>query len=157
MRQTQRLTKRHYHPDRLLYPMKRVVPKETKQFKRISCDEALTTIIDKWKTIIDEHGSQTTMPNSYLGKQGLVHGLNGGDAFFARMGATVTERTFCVEGSCTVWLLTVDPTAGLESESFKHAKYIVVWACNSVNTNLHHLHIICTSFTKHRRLASKSP
>ena len=134
--------KRHYHPDRLLYPMKRVGPKGTKQFERISWDEALDTIVDKWQLIIKEHGAQAIMPNSYLGNQGLVHGLNGGDAFFARLGATVTERTFCGEGSCTAWLLTVGPTAGVDPESFIHAKFIIIWACNSVSTNLHHWHII---------------
>jgi anaerobic selenocysteine-containing dehydrogenase len=82
------------------------------------------------------------MPNSYLGNQGLVHGLNGGDAFFNRMGATVTERTFCGEGSCTAWLLTVGPTAGVDPESFIHSKYIVIWACNSVSTNIHHWYIV---------------
>jgi anaerobic selenocysteine-containing dehydrogenase len=134
--------KRHYHPDRLLYPMKRVGAKGSKQFERITLDEALTTITDKWKTIIAEDGPQAIMPNSYLGNQGLVHGLNGGDAFFNRMGATVTERTFCGEGSCTAWLLTVGPTAGMDPESFEHSKYIVIWACNSVSTNLHHWRII---------------
>ena len=134
--------KRHYHPDRLLYPMKRVGPKGTKQFERISWDEALDTIVDKWQSIIQEHGAQAIMPNSYLGNQGLVHGLNGGDAFFARLGATVTERTFCGEGSCTAWLLTVGPTAGVDPESFIHSKFIIIWACNSVSTNLHHWHII---------------
>jgi anaerobic selenocysteine-containing dehydrogenase len=134
--------KRHYHPDRLLYPMKRVGAKGSKQFERISWDEALETITTKWKNIIAEDGPQAIMPNSYLGNQGLVHGLNGGDAFFNRMGATVTERTFCGEGSCTAWLLTVGPTAGVDPESFAHSKYIVIWACNSVSTNLHHWHII---------------
>ncbi len=134
--------KRHYHPDRLLYPMKRVGPKGTKQFERISWDEALDTIVEKWQAIIQEHGPQAIMPNSYLGNQGLVHGLNGGDAFFARLGATVTERTFCGEGSCTAWLLTVGPTAGVDPESFIHSKFIIIWACNSVSTNLHHWHII---------------
>jgi len=134
--------KRHYHPDRLLYPMKRVGPKGEKQFERISWDEALDTIVDRWQDIIKEDGPQAIMPNSYLGNQGLVHGLNGGDAFFARLGATVTERTFCGEGSATAWLLTLGPTAGVDPESFIHAKYIIVWACNSVSTNLHHWHII---------------
>lgn len=82
------------------------------------------------------------MPTSYLGNQGLVHGLNGGDAFFNRLGATVCERTYCGEGSCTAWLLTVGPTAGVDPESFIHSKYIVIWACNSVSTNLHHWHIV---------------
>ena len=133
---------RHYHPDRLLYPMKRTGPKGTKQFERITWDEALDTITTKWKKIIAEDGPQAIMPNSYLGHQGLVHGLNGGDAFFNRMGATVTERTFCGEGSCTAWLMTVGPTAGVDPESFIHSKYIVVWACNSASTNLHHWAII---------------
>ena len=134
--------KRHYHPDRLLYPLKRTGPKGSKQFKRISWDEALDEITSKWKAIIDTDGPHAIMPNSYLGNQGLVHGLNGGDAFFNRMGATVCERTFCGEGSCTAWLLTVGPTAGVDPESFSHSKYIVIWACNSVSTNLHHWHIV---------------
>lgn len=134
--------KRHYHPDRLLYPMKRVGPKGSKQFRRISWDEALDTIVERWQALISEYGPHAILPASYLGNQGLVHGLNGGDAFFNRLGATVCERTYCGEGSCTAWLLTVGPTAGVDPESFIHSKYIVVWACNSVSTNLHHWHII---------------
>ena len=129
--------KRHYHPDRLLHPMRRTGPKGSKTFERITWDEALDEITDKWKGIIDEHGPQAIVPYSYLGHQGLVHGLNGGDAFFNRMGATVCERTFCGEGSCTAWLMTVGPTAGVDPESFKHSKYIVIWACNVLSTNLH--------------------
>ena len=77
-----------------------------------------------------------------MGNQGLVHGLNGGDSFFNRMGATVCERTFCGEGSCTAWLSTIGPTAGLDPESYIHSKYIVIWACNSISTNLHHWAIV---------------
>ena len=68
--------------------------------------------------------------------------MNGGDSFFNKMGATVCERTFCGEGSCTAWLSTVGPTAGLDPESYIHSKYIVIWACNSVSTNLHHWTIV---------------
>jgi len=134
--------KRHYHPDRLLYPMKRVGPKGSKQFERISWDEALDEIVNRWQSLIAEYGPRAILPASYLGNQGLVHGLNGGDAFFNRLGATVCERTFCGEGSCTAWLLTVGPTAGVDPESFIHSKYIVIWASNSVSTNLHHWHIV---------------
>lgn len=134
--------KRHYHPDRLLYPLRRTGPKGSGQFERISWDEALDEITSRWKTIIDEYGPEAIIPYSYLGHQGLVHGLNGGDAFFNKMGATVCERTFCGEGSCTAWLLTVGPTAGVDPESFIHSKYIVIWGCNSVSTNIHHWHIV---------------
>lgn len=133
---------RHYHPDRLLHPMRRVGPKGSGQFEQISWDEALDEITTRWQAIIKEHGPQAIIPYSYLGNQGLVHGLNGADAFFNKLGATVCERTFCGEGSCTAWLLTVGPTAGVDPESFIHAKFIIIWGCNSVSTNLHHWHII---------------
>ncbi|MEX1199519.1 MAG: molybdopterin oxidoreductase family protein [Methylophaga sp.] len=133
---------RHYHPDRLLHPMRRIGPKGSGQFEQISWDEALDEIASRWQAIIEEHGPQAIIPYSYLGNQGLVHGLNGADAFFNKMGATVCERTFCGEGSCTAWLLTVGPTAGVDPESFIHSKYIVIWGCNSVSTNLHHWHIV---------------
>lgn len=134
--------KRHYHQNRLLYPMRRTGPKGAKQFERITWEEALDEIVTRWRSIIDEYGPEAIIPYSYLGNQGLVHGLNGGDAFFNRLGATVCERTFCGEGSCTAWLLTLGPTGGLDPESYIHSKYIVIWACNSVSTNLHHWAIV---------------
>ena len=51
---------------------------------------------------------------------------------------TVNEKTFCTSGSSTAWLLTIGPTGGVDPESFVHSKYIVIWACNSISTNLHH-------------------
>ena len=55
----------------------------------------------------------------------------------------IAEYKMCIrDSSCTAWLLTVGPTAGVDPESFIHANYIVIWACNSVSTNLHHWHII---------------
>lgn len=134
--------KRHYHENRLLYPMRRTGPKGAKQFERITWEEALDEIVTRWRSIMDEYGPEAIIPYSYLGNQGLVHGLNGGDAFFNRLGATVCERTFCGEGSCTAWLLTLGPTGGLDPESYIHSKYIVIWACNSVSTNLHHWAIV---------------
>lgn len=132
----------HYNPDRLLYPLKRTGPRGTRQYQRITWDEALAEIKTRWTAIIDEYGPQAIIPYSYLGNQGIVHGLNSGDAFFNRMGATVCERTFCGEGSATAWLSTVGPTGGLDPESFIHSRYIVIWACNSVSTNLHHWHMV---------------
>ena len=39
-----RYTERTYHPDRLLYPQKRVGPKGSGQFKRVTWDSALADI-----------------------------------------------------------------------------------------------------------------
>ncbi|MGR8920541.1 MAG: molybdopterin-containing oxidoreductase family protein [Gammaproteobacteria bacterium] len=134
--------KRHYHPDRLHYPLRRTGPKGSGQYERIDWDTAIDTIATRWQAIIAADGAQAIVPYSYLGHQGLVHGLNGGDAFFNRLGASVMERTFCGEGSATAWLLTYGPSGGMDPESFKHSDFIVIWACNSVSTNLHHWHIV---------------
>jgi anaerobic selenocysteine-containing dehydrogenase len=128
----------HANPDRLMYPLRRSGPKGSRQYERISWDEAISEIGKRWRDIIAEYGAQAIMPQSYLGNMGLVQGINSGDPFFNKLGATVNEKTFCASGSSTAWLLTVGPTGGVDPESFVHAKYIVIWACNSISTNLHH-------------------
>src|SRR2546423_3829645 len=53
-----------------------------------------------------------------------------------RLGATVLERTVC--GSCraTAYLSTVGP-AVIDPESLAQARYIVLWGCNVLTSNLH--------------------
>ena len=128
----------HANPDRLTHPLRRTGPKGSKQFERISWDEAIAEIGRRWREIIATYGSQAIMPYSYLGNMGLVQGINSGDPFFNRLGTTVNEKTFCASGSSTAWLLTVGPTGGVDPESFVHSRFIVIWACNSISTNLHH-------------------
>jgi anaerobic selenocysteine-containing dehydrogenase len=77
------------------------------------------------------------MPCSYLGTQGILNGLNVGDPFFAKLGATIAERTYCDSGSCTAYMMTVGDSAGVDPESLVHSKFILVWACNVMSTNLH--------------------
>ena len=129
---------RVYSDKRVLYPLKRVGPKGSRQFQRISWDEAIETIATRWKSIIAEHGAQAILPYSYLGTQGIINGLNVGDPLFNKLGATVSERTFCDSGSCTAYMMTIGPTPGVDPESFVHSKYILLWACNTLGTNSHH-------------------
>ena len=129
---------RVYSDKRLLYPLKRVGPKGSKQFQRISWDEAIETIAKRWKSIIETDGAQAILPYSYLGTQGIINGLNVGDPLFNKLGATVSERTFCDSGSCTAYMMTIGPTPGVDPESFVHSKYILLWACNTLGTNSHH-------------------
>jgi len=129
---------RVYSDKRLLYPLRRVGPKGSKQFQRISWDEAIETIAKRWKSIIETDGAQAILPYSYLGTQGIINGLNVGDPLFNKLGATVSERTFCDSGSCTAYMMTIGPTPGVDPESFVHSKYILLWACNTLGTNSHH-------------------
>lgn len=134
---TNHYQERVYHPERVLYPLRRTGPKGEGRFERIGWDEALDSIAAKWKAIIAEHGPSAILPYSYLGTQGLVNGLTVGDPFFNRLGATVSERTFCDSGASTAYIMTLGPTAGLDPESLQHARLIILWACNVLSTNAH--------------------
>ncbi len=134
---TNHYEERVYHAERLLYPMRRTGPKGAAQFERISWQEAIDTIASHWQRIIKEDGPTAIMPYSYLGTQGLVNGLTVGDPFFNKLGATISERTFCDSGACTAYIMTVGPTPGMDPESFQHSKFIILWACNMLSTNAH--------------------
>jgi anaerobic selenocysteine-containing dehydrogenase len=126
-----------YNPDRVLHPMRRTGPKGSGQFEQISWDDALDEIAGRFRATIDAHGPESVMPVSYLGTQGVLNGLSVGDPFFHRLGATITERTYCDSGSCTAYSMTIGATAGVDPESLVHSRYIVIWACNMISTNLH--------------------
>jgi len=130
--------RRIYSPDRVLYPLKRSGPKGSAQFERITWDAAMEMVRVSWTKIIDQYGPTAILPYSYLGTEGILNGLNVGDAFFNKLGATISERTFCDSGSCTAYFMTIGPSPGMDPESFKYSKYIILWACNTISTNLHH-------------------
>lgn len=134
---TNHYQERVYHPERVLYPMRRTGPKGAGQFERIGWDEALETVSARLRATIARSGPHAILPYSYLGTQGLVNGLTVGDPFFNKLGATVSERTFCDSGACTGYIMTVGPTPGMDPESFQHSRLIILWACNMLSTNAH--------------------
>lgn len=134
---TSHYQERVYHPERLLYPMRRSGPKGSGAFERISWDEALATIGERWRAIIAADGPTAILPYSYLGTQGIVNGLTVGDPFFNKLGATISERTFCDSGASTAYVMTVGPTPGMDPESLAHSRFIILWACNLLSTNAH--------------------
>lgn len=129
--------KHHYNPDRLLYPMRRVGEKGGNQFERISWDSALNEIQEQWSAIISEYGAEAILPYGYAGNIGVINGINSGDAFFNRLGASTGEKTFCASSNITAQLMTIGPSLGTDPESFVHSKYIVVWGANPISTHTH--------------------
>ena len=124
-------------PDRILHPLRRVGAKGEGRFEPVTWDAALDEIAGRFEAIAAEHGSEAILPYSYLGTLGMLNGLAVGDPFFHRLGASVSERTFCDSGSSTAYLMTVGPTAGIDPESFVHSRFILIWACNLLSTNIH--------------------
>ena len=148
---------RVYSPDRVLHPLKRSGPKGTGQFERISWDEAVRSYPRSLDWNHRQVGPTAILPYSYLGTEGILNGLNVGDAFFNQLGATISERTFCDSGSCTAYFMTIGPSPGMDPESFKHSKYIILWACNTISTNLHHWPFIAEAKSKGAKLVVIDP
>src|SRR5262245_50501890 len=68
-----RYLERVYHADRLQYPLKRVGPKGTGRFERISWDEAVDTIAAQFAALArSAEGPQTILPYSYAGTMGQL-------------------------------------------------------------------------------------
>jgi len=62
-----------YSKDRLLYPLKRVGPKGTDAFERISWDEALETIVSRLRHVADRYGPEALC--MYTGRGNFEHSL----------------------------------------------------------------------------------
>ncbi|ABV37530.1 anaerobic dimethyl sulfoxide reductase, A subunit, DmsA/YnfE family protein [Shewanella sediminis HAW-EB3] len=69
------LRKRVYAPERLKYPMKRVGPRGSGQFERISWDEALNTVAERLQGIIDQYGNESIFDMTGTGTFGHFKSL----------------------------------------------------------------------------------
>ena len=132
-----RYLERVYHADRLTHPLRRVGPKGSGRFERISWREALAAIAARLQGVINEWGPEAVLPYSYGGTMGFLqqHGVS--DRFFQQMGASRLARTICSEAGFEGYLYTIGSTIGIEPEDFAHARLILIWGSNTLTSNLH--------------------
>ena len=134
-----RYPERTYHPERLLHPLKRVGPKGTGQFERVSWDAALHDIAARLKAIADRapDAAQAIVPYSYAGTMGLVQGESMAARFFHQLGASLLERTICSAAGGEALTHTLGGKIGMRVEFFAESKLILIWGSNSISSNLH--------------------
>ncbi len=131
-----RYLERVYHPDRLLYPLKRTGAKGRGEFERVSWDDALADIAARLKRIAAVD-AQRIVPYSYAGTMGLVQGEAMAQRFFHRLGASFLDRTICAEAGAQALNYTLGSRMGTDIEQFQNAKLIVFWGTNAIASNLH--------------------
>jgi anaerobic selenocysteine-containing dehydrogenase len=128
---------REYHPDRLLYPMKRSGPKGSGQFTRISWDEAIETIRQRLSQAVAEHGAESVLPYSYAGTMGMLNGNGMDRRFFHRLGASRLDRTICSSAGGAALMAAMNSRFGTEPEQFAQSQFILAWGANVLTTNVH--------------------
>src|SRR2546425_3284173 len=128
---------REYHPERLLYPQRRIGAKGEGRFERIGWDDALDAIAARLRAIAAEFGPEAILPYSYAGTMGLLNGSGMDRRFFHRLGASRLDRTICSAAGGAGLTAALGLRYGTEPEQFQHARLILAWGANVLGTNVH--------------------
>jgi anaerobic selenocysteine-containing dehydrogenase len=135
-----------YHPDRILYPLKRVGERGQGQFERITWDEAYDTCEKKLKQIREEHGAEAVIfcqgtgrdiggPISFLaynfGSPNWCQlGLSGHSCYTPRLGAMKFTMGDFTVADCSQFL-----PKRYEDPEWEVPKVIIVWGNNPTTTD----------------------
>jgi anaerobic selenocysteine-containing dehydrogenase len=149
---------RVYHRDRLLYPIKRVGPKGAGQFERISWEEAIATIAQRFAAIaMSPDGPQAILPYSYAGTMGKLMYASLDRRFFHRLGASLLDRTICATAGVAGSEVTLGTRAFIDPEATVHSRYIINWGSNTAVTNIHHWAIMFQARKRGAKIVTIDP
>jgi anaerobic selenocysteine-containing dehydrogenase len=126
-----------YHPDRLQYPLRRVGPKGSGQWQRISWDEAIAEIGQRWREIIAAYGAEAILPYSYSGTLGLVQMSVASGRFWNRLGASQLIRSICGAAAETAVTATLGRRHSPPYRDVVHSRLVIIWGHNPVSTAPH--------------------
>ena len=129
---------RQNHPERPLYPLRRVNPKTDPepQWERVSWDEALDDIAGRLRQLIAERGPQSILPYHYAGNMGLLEGSHV-HALWRALGAAELEETICASAGTAAWEVGYGTRLAVDPLDVPHARLIVLWGINSLSTHSH--------------------
>lgn len=140
---------RVYGEDRIKYPMKRIGERGEGKWEQISWDEAIDTIVSKWKEVAEKHGPAA---NAFLAGSGNISpDSHHGKRLRAAMGATMLDaaqdRVFYAamppivgnakgQGGCGRW-------------DYFNAKHLILWGYNPAESDSQNFHWILQAQTDH--------
>ena len=129
-----------HSPDRLLYPMRRRGPKGKGAFTRISWDEALDEIAERFTGVIREFGGEAIWPYLGSGSMGLIQGVYGaGRRLWNALGTSQHAMTICtIAGGVGTGYTLGDNRVGMDPETLRFSRLVILWGSNTLTTN-HHL------------------
>jgi len=132
-----RYLERTYHPERLTHPLKRVGPKGSGQFERVSWNEAIDAIATRLGAIVAKHGRESVLPYSYAGTMGYLQGESMDRRFFHRLGGSRLDRTICSTAGGAGMRMTVGGNIGADAESMPGSDLVILWGTNTLTSNPH--------------------
>ena len=145
-------------PQRMLHPLRRIGPKGSGQFERISWDAALNEIHARVSAVIERFGPQAVAPLNYAGPHGFLAGDSMSARFFHKLGASqLYRRSMCGGVRSEAWAGTYGAVPGCPPEFAEHAALNVVWGNNATVTNVHLVRCVRQAKRKGGRLVVVDP
>jgi anaerobic selenocysteine-containing dehydrogenase len=143
---------------RLRTPLKRVGPKGDGKFTRISWDEALDLIYERFTAICREYGAEAILPLNYGGPHGLLAAGSMDLRFFYKLGATrLARRPLCGGVKEQAFFGTYGAVPLMRPEHVAHARLIILWGNNVTVSQLHLVPLINEARKKGAKLVVVDP
>ncbi len=133
---------RVYHPERSLYPMRRLGPKGSGRWQRISWDEAIQEIAARWKSIIAEQGAAAILPYSYSGTLGLLQLGVCDQRLWNRMGASGLLRSICGAAAESAVNATLGARQAPDPADVLYSNMVILWGHNPASTGPHFMPLL---------------
>ncbi len=126
-------------PSRLLFPLKRVGPKGSGTFERVSWDHALADIAAKLIQVRDRFGGDAIWPYTGTGNVGAIQGagLSAGVRLMNALGACNHKGTICSVSGHVGLLYSQGFANGMDPEDVVDARTVLIWGANTLVTSQH--------------------
>ena len=145
-------------PNRLTHPLRRVGPKGSSSFERISWQAALDLIHERVSAVIARWGREAVMPLNYAGPHGMLAMDSMSLRFFHKLGASqLYRRSMCGAVRSEAWAGTYGAVPGIGPEAASDAQLNVVWGNNATVANLHLVRNVRHALRKGGRLVVVDP
>jgi anaerobic selenocysteine-containing dehydrogenase len=128
---------RVYGQDRLHYPAVRVGAKGHGKFKRVSWDDALEIVTDRFRRAKAESGGASILPFSYGGSNGLLTQDNLDAQLWRRVGASRLARTVCAAPTGAANQALYGKMPSVTYQDYPEAALIVLWGVNPSASGIH--------------------
>jgi anaerobic selenocysteine-containing dehydrogenase len=128
---------RVYGPDRLLYPAVRVGPKGQGRFNRVSWDEALEIVVDRFRRARATHGPESILPYFYGGSNGMLTQDNLDAQLWRRFGTSRLARTLCAAPTSAANAALYGKMPSVVYQDYPSASLIVLWGVNPSASGIH--------------------
>src|SRR6185436_16129313 len=132
-----RFHERVYGEDRILHPAVRRGAKGAGTFKRVTWDDALELIAEKFKAARTSGGAETILPLCYGGSNGFLTQDYADAILFRRFGTSRLLRTVCAAPTGAANLGLYGKMTSVSYEDYPEAKMIIVWGVNPSVSGIH--------------------